>query len=461
MARMTAPNTTETTAAQARAAETGAAQVYSPEVDAPQSVDALRSARTRSSKKQWLVKGLLLFAALIACGLPVLLIASPISYVPLITVVLLVLCSFAYVHVLKRTFSFSEEQIQQVCERGTNAALKVTLTNKSIFPHSYVDVRFSISDLFGGTAAVKNITVSLGPRQTNSFEFDAQFSHVGRYTAGVDCVVLHDFLGLFSAKIVQPICHQVLVRPRLFDFPDVTMEESSDSVTQLMKVINSTDSVDYSGVREYRFGDPMKTVHWNLSARAADRSLFTRLFEEFVSPSLSIIMDCFSDFKGNEELMCVFDGIVESSSSFARFARCQGVDCVVRYLNRSWEGVSVNLGTEADTEQLVLSAQRIAPLVENPQHAALPLEMLVQEGARARGSANVAFVTARLSEEMLVVLSELASRHTLPILVLCLPASFAGKERKAYLKPLAALQGLGIPYFVMESSGFETKGVAL
>lgn len=413
-----------------------------------------------SNKKQWVVKGLLLFAALIACGLPVLLIASPISYIPLITVLLLVLCSFVYVQVLRRTFSFSEEQIQQVCERGTNAALKVTLTNKSIFPHTYVDVCFSISDLFGGTAAVKNITVSLGPLQTNSFEFSAQFGHVGRYTAGVDSVVLHDFLGLFGAKIEQPICHQVLVRPRLFSFPDVKMEESSDSVTQLMKVINSTDSVDYSGVREYRFGDPLKTVHWNLSSRTADNTLYTRLFEEFVSPSLSIIMDCFSDFNDDEDLMCAFDGVVESASSFARFARRQGVDCVVRYLNRNWESVSVNLGTEADTEQLVLSAQRIQALSKDSRYEALPLEMLVQEGMRARGSANVALVTARLSSQMLVVLSELAARHILPILVVCLPASFAGKERQNYLKPLVALQGLGIPYFVMESNGYETKEVA-
>lgn len=403
--------------------------------------------------------GFLLLLTLLACGVPVLLVASPISYVPFITVVLMVLASFLYLQILKHTFSFSEDQLARSCERGTTVRLNVVLSNKSPFPHPYIDVSFCISDLFEGNDAVRHVSASLGAFETSNFSFDAQFSHVGRYSAGIDSVVLHDLLGLFQAKIDCTLCHQVIVRPRLFDFPGVELTDANESAAQMMRAIASTDSIDYSSVREYRYGDPLKTVHWNLTSRSAEGTMYTRLYEEFVSPSLSIIIDPFSDVSSTDDLMSTFDGIIESAASFARFAQSEGVDCTVRYAARNYEYTAVRLSTMADTEQLVLSAQRIASVSDGRPQMALPLEMLNAEANSQQRVGNVAFVTGRVSQDIIQLLSVLSARRIRPLLIVCVPASFVGPDRKKYLTPLHQLSARGIPYFIMESNEQETRGV--
>lgn len=407
-----------------------------------------------------MVKGLLVAAALFACVVPVLLVASPISYVPLIMVVCLVALSWAYLQVLKRNFSFSEEALARSCERGSNVRLSVTLRNGCALPHPYIDVSFCISDLFDGRDVVRHVTVALGAHEVQQFDFDAQFSHVGRYSAGIDSVVLHDMLGLFEARIDRTLCRQVVVRPRLFSFPGISISEINESAAAQVRAIASTDSVDYSSVREYRFGDPLKTVHWNLTSRSANHTMYTRLFEEFVSPSLSIVIDPFADFEGKEQLMSCFDGEVESAASLARFAQANGIDCSVRYMTSGGEYEQAHLTSVSDTEELVLASSRIFPVSDGRPQMMLPLEALHTQAASMQRVGNVAFVTARVSDEIVQLLSSLAANRISPLLVLCVPAGLAGDERARYLAPVRQLSARGIPFLVMESNEYETRGVA-
>lgn len=404
-----------------------------------------------------IAKALLLVGALLACGVPVALIAHPVSYVPLLTVLIVVALSFAYLQVLKRTFSYDESQMADSCERGQDVGLSVTVTNRSMLPHPRVEVALYISDLFGEYGALHTMTVPLGPRETTTFDFDARFAHLGRYTAGVDHVTLFDLLGLFSARIDNATRRRVIVRPRLFDLVDVDVSNADEQAEVSMLKPVTSDNADYASVREYRYGDPLKTVHWSLSARSADGTLYTRLYETYVNPSLAIVIDPFAESGDPEELMSLFDGVVESAASLSHFARSQGVECTIRYLDRNLDPASACLASSSDADELVLDAHRITPLSESGMRAAIPIDMLRAEGIGQQGASNVAFATARLSEDIVAAIVEIAGQRRNPILLLTVPARLVGRERAAYLAPLSRLAQMGIPYFVFESTELETR----
>lgn len=441
-------------------------------------------------------KALLLVAALLLCGVPVALVAHPISYVPLITVVLALAASFAYLQILKRTFSLSEDGMRRSCERGESVGLSVTLSNGSILPHPRVVVSFYITDLFGEYDALRTMTVPLGPREVATFDFDANFTHLGRYAAGVDSVRLSDLFGLFSCTIPNAQRRQIVVRPRLFDLTDVDISEAEEESASMVKPITA-DGTDYASVREYRFGDPLKTVHWNLTARSATNIMYTRLFETYVTPSAAAIIDPFAPAGDREVLMSLFDGMMEGAASLSRFARAQGVECTIRYLGRGFEPASICLAGEEDADELILSACRIVPLSggtgaqgaanqtgEAGSHraetahaggcgpdrvpsaddirraASIPVELFLQEGCGSQGASNIAYITARLDEDILSALEDVAARRRQAMLMLVVPASLVGRPRSEFLAPLLQLAQAGIPYYVLESTELETRRVA-
>ncbi len=425
-------------------------------------------------------KALLLVATLLLCGIPAALVAHPVSYVPLIMVVLSVAASFAYLRILKRTFSISEEGMRRSCERGEAVGLSVTLSNASILPHPRVVVCFYITDLFGEYDAMRTMTVPLGPREASTFSFDANFTHLGRYFAGVDHVQLTDLFGLFSCTVQNAHRRQVIVRPRLFDLREVDISEAEEESASMVKPITA-DGTDYASVREYRFGDPLKTVHWNLTARSATGTMYTRLFETYVTPSVSVVIDPFSHAEDREVLMSLFDGMMEGASSLSRFARAQGVECAIRYLGRGFEPASVCLAGEEDSDELILSAHRIVSLAQGAageasgeeraeggqagdladirRAASIPVELFVQEGVGSQGASNIAFVTSRLDEDILVALEEVTARRRQAMLMLVVPATLIGRQRAEFLSPLSQLSAAGIPYYVLESTELETRRV--
>lgn len=402
-------------------------------------------------------KALTLGLVLASCTVCVLLLASPISYVPLTALLVALAASFAYLQILKRGFSFSEQQMIDSCERGHEVGMRVVLSNRTPLPFPRIDMAFFITDLFGAYDASRSMTVNLGPRETRSYDFDASFSHLGRYEAGVESIVIHDLLGLFTARIENTRRRSVVVRPRVFDFHQADISEAGEEESANPVKTVTDDSADYASVREYHYGDPLKTIHWNLSARSIDGTLYTRLFELNVSPTLRIVMDPFSAAQGSEVLMELFDAIVEATASLSRTALGSGIECSIAYLDRKLEPATTKLLSDADADELVLDLKRIECVEQAQDRADLPIEMLRSEGCGPGASSNIAFATSRIDARISTALTDIAARHRNPILLLAVPASLAGHEREEFLAPARHLSLMGIPCIVVESDEHETR----
>ena len=413
-----------------------------------------------SAKRRTVVRGVLLALALLVTVLPAVFVASPISYVPPLMIVVTVGLSFAYMLVLKRTLTFDEAGMATSCERGQKVEFVIDLNNASYFPHARLELYFYVSDLFGNYDALTPMKATLGAHEHRSFSFGAQFSHLGEYSAGISKVVVHDLLGLFSTELHNSERHYVSVLPRVFDIGNVDLSNvtTQESKNQFKPI--ASDDMDYAGVREYQLGDPMKTVHWNLSARTPG-TLYTRLFEVFANPGLDIIVDPYAPPYESGSLMSVFDGLVESAVSADRYARDMGVESGLTYITREDEPASMHLSSAESSLELVQRMQKVVredtPEVDSTQ----VLQLLRQASHSVHGHGNIALCTSRLDQQAVSTLVEAKMRRRNPLLFLSVPTGLSDEERKAFLAPLRRLDAAGVVYYVVEAKDFGTEVSAL
>jgi uncharacterized protein (DUF58 family) len=404
---------------------------------------------------------LLVCAALVVLVAPVLLVAHPISYVPLIAAIFTVVLSWAYLQVLRHSLLMSMAQMSGSCERGQQADLAVALTNASVLPFARIEMQFFVTDLFGSYDDIRRLTCALSPRESCTLDFDVRFAHLGTYRAGIDHVVIYDLLGLFSSRILGGASRQVVVRPRKVLLDAVTsLQAIPDESRRMLKPVAS-DDMDYASVREYRYGDPLKHIHWNLTARSPASVMYTRLYEAYVNPSLAIILDAYSPSLEAEELMSLFDGMVECATALCHEARAAGIDAEVRDLDREGIPTTCRLASATDADGLVTGMMRITPVEGQDVRATETEEMLRSAGLRSHGFGNVALITSRIDAGHLSALVEIRMRRRNALAFVAVPRTLEGRDRESFLAPLRRLGAARIPHYVVESTEVETKVVGL
>lgn len=415
----------------------------------------------RSARRARVGRIVLSIVVMVLLVLPAVLLADPITYVPPIAAGLLVIVSWFYLRVLQRSLSMGVAQMTESCERGEITPLSITLQNKSALPFPRIQMDFYVTDLFGDYDDVRTLTCALGGKETSTIDFDVSFAHLGVYRAGVNRVVIWDLIGLFSHTIKQGVAKSVAVRPRRVRMgqADVSRAAPDESLNALRPI--ASDDVDYLGVREYRYGDPLKTVHWNLSARSANGQLYTRLFEAYVNPSLVIVVDPYAPELGADDLMSLFDGMIEVTATLCEQAREVGVDAEVRYLARDGEPAACHLMTPDDADGLVASMMPVTPLQSDHVDSGSIEEMLRAAGLRSHCAGNIAYVAARPDAGSLAALSDAAAARRNTMAFLAVPRELEGRERDQFVAPLRSLGDAGGAYYVVESTEIVTEVMGL
>lgn len=375
--------------------------------------------------------------------------ATAFGWVPLVTVTLGILAAFIYLQVLKRALSFEETSSLADCQRDQDITFTVAFKNSSPLFFFRIEVYFYISDLYGNVASRAMTTMSLAPFESYELSFLGRFEHIGTYSAGLEKVRVVDFLNLFSATVPNERKQTVQVTPKLqpldgLRFSPDAMQESTKAAKTIL-----ADSMDYAYVREYVPGDPLKTIHWKLSSRNADGRYMTRLYEMPTNPAVDVCMSFFAPGTDAAELMGLFDAVVESAFSIAGFARRQGMETTVSFVDARGERERLETWGEDDMPQIICDM----PAMGNGSAAASAALDLVRDATVAEHTANNLVVcTADLSAQMVDLICDAKVRRKEPLLVAVIPSSLVGKQRDDYTAPLARLDAAGIGYIVISKS---------
>ena len=384
---------------------------------------------------------------------------TAVGWVPFIGVACAIVLAFVYLQVLKHSLKLLERSNVHDCERNEDVRFKVRFANRCPLFFFRMEAHFFTADLYGKPVSHRATTIALAPFEKYDMPFTARFEHIGIYRAGLDRVAVYDFLRLFSFSLKGPKRQRIQVVPRIVDVSGI--EFANKSIVEANKAARSvlSDSMDYAAVREYAYGDPMKNVHWKLSARSDD--LMTKMFEVYTNPGVAVVLDFYGPGQNAISLMRMFDGVVESGLSIARYAQWQGMDSELHYCDRAGERVRRTNWRKSDLPDLVGSMPRFS---NDPRHEEDAVKLLETQIRSTYGQNNVVVCSANLSSRMVETVVEAKVRRRDPLFIAVVPRGLEGREREQWLAPLGRLDAEGIPYRVIsdadELSGKKKAGAA-
>ena len=416
--------------------------------------------RVRSVPRRALKVVGFVLCALLLC-IPAALCATPAAWLFPLTLALALALSAGWLAVIRRSVSVEVECPSGTAQRGGSCSFVVRMSNASRLPAPRVEATCYVTDLFGAVDSTTQVAAALGPKKSAETVVDVKLPHLGSFACGVSRAEARDLIGAFSAEVpCEGAEAQVSVTPKPVDVgdPDLDTTASDDSKLMFRPVIS--DDMDYAGVREYRYGDPMKSVHWNLTSRNPGGVMYTRLFEVNATPSLSVVVDGGAAEYSNDGLMSVLDGSVEASCALLEDSLERGIDSKMTYpLARG--GMSGWRGGAKD--QLVTDIAR--PSLEAAAGFDA-LEALAAECTSNHGAGNVCWVSSRVPLEAVELLAALRGRRRHAMAVVVVPAGSTAedeKAREAALKAAKRLTANGIAWRTATSNeqGTSLQGVGL
>lgn len=371
--------------------------------------------------------------------------ATLIGWAPFLIVLVGVAVSAVYSAVLKGGIGFEEMTNVGSCRRDSEVVFSVAFKNRTPLLASRIVAHFYIADMFDNVANEGATTLSLSPFETYDLKFTTRFEHLGTYHAGLREIEVADALGLFTSVLPNEDQSEVEVTPQILDLDAIEFSNTSmDEQTRAAKSVLA-DSMEYAYSREYVRGDPLKTIHWKLSARTG--TFMTRLYEVYTNPSVLVIMDFYADSNEARDLMTMFDTVVESAFSIARFAARQGMDVAVAFCDRYGEDRMV---TGLDDDAVTQTVSDLPRMSNDPADASSAIDILQRQTASPRGFNNIFVCTPNVGADMVsaVVGVKLARRS--PAMVAVVPPSLLDdRERQSHCAALMRFEDDGIPYSIV------------
>ena len=196
--------------------------------------------------------------------------------------------------------------------RGDSVAMEVSVSHQSILPIAPVRLKMRATS---NTPGAMIYLTQLGRRkQKVAYRFCAE--HVGAMFPGVESFTVSDVFGLFKKEHQPEVAgHELLVLPVPFTVEPLTFAAGDMGVETMKRAME--DPSNPSDFRGYQPGDPLKRIHWKMSARK--RELMIRQFEEPALPDALVMMDtsppALSEGMDASKLCYLQDAVLETAAS--------------------------------------------------------------------------------------------------------------------------------------------------
>lgn len=406
----------------------------------------------RNSRRIRTVAACVLLGALLAVPIPF--VNTAIGYAPFIAYLLVLAASFAYLKVLVRKLHFETKNFESGCYRKEQLTFHLEIRNESILPAVSITVLFYMSDLFGAPGATTTKHITLPPKATKTFDFDVAFAHIGSYEVGIRQIEVTDPFGIYHHVKANSQLQEVEVQPRVYNVAD--LQVSSDTLLESKRSFSAVinEGMDYSGVREYRWGDPIKAIHWKLSARETSMEYYTRLYETVTNPGLEVIIDTEAPSSYNaQQLMNIYDGLVEAAFSIEEWGALSGLETQVAFEDET--GRTRRFDGPLSHARLEVLA-RIPRIHEGEGIQAL--DILSSEAISIYSQSNLVLCTSCVGTGLVGTLLRVQANRRNPILVVVVPAHLDAEEQRRFLAPLTRVSAAGIPYLVVSEAEELGKG---
>ena len=191
------------------------------------------------------------------------------------------LFSLVTILVFKCTLRMETALKQKQVRRGENLHLTVSVKQKCPFPAGLCTLTLQKG------RETEKASLILHPFREDLLDCTMPARHVGSFGYGALELTVYDVFCLFTLHIRSAEVPQALVLPNPFEIEKPAFVMGEEGLRALART--QEDPTSPEDVRGYVAGDPMKRIHWKLSARK--RELLVRRFETPEPPDTLILLN--------------------------------------------------------------------------------------------------------------------------------------------------------------------------
>ncbi|MBQ3083876.1 MAG: DUF58 domain-containing protein [Clostridia bacterium] len=224
-----------------------------------------------------------------------------------------------------------EEPPHKVC-RLNEFCLRATIKSKTPILLPLMKFNLTVSNSDGDESVRGYSIVHFRAFGETVVEIPMNYSVRGIYKAGINSVVLYDFLRLFSVKKKLQKTVSVVVTPRTLrlELPVHASRQEQENVASVGGR-ETKNSGDMAGIREFNEYDTLRQVHWKLSARLS--KMIVKTYWENSCDNIMVLADL---FPYEEELLMnrrLTDCVVEMAGQLMTLLNEAGVRTTLGYGN--------------------------------------------------------------------------------------------------------------------------------
>ncbi len=217
--------------------------------------------------------------AIVAFGLVSLVLGNELMF--LITFCLIALLALAkvFAHWTLRPLHLDVSGTPEAIE-GQEVTLKLRLTNKGMLPRYLVEARLDLPASVEAADTNHLVFGQLLPHQFEEATVKVRFRRRGLQSVGQAVLWAQDPLGLFIATRTATPQTQVLVYPQPKPLPlepEGAMRQIQWEAERAIAPLPSSVGEEFWGVRPYQSGDPLKRIHWKITAHQGELSILQTL----------------------------------------------------------------------------------------------------------------------------------------------------------------------------------------
>lgn len=256
---------------------------------------------------------ILYVVALISVGLVNYYFNSYILDVLLFAVLMIIPLGLVSIMISRINLSFEINADKSGYKKEEEGKMLVKFTNKGRFLISHVHI-YPYHQEGVEMTNMKRLKVPIVvPKESFNYEIPFKANYRGIYHIGVKKVVVRDYFNLFALPMSKKVTTDVLYYPNLLLG---NVKSRKDTISEREKVygIDYVEQDVMVDIRPYEYGDPLKKVHWKLSAK--NSTLQVKKFSSNKEKKTAILVDTRSKtYNTNIKRLQIEDKIMEETAS--------------------------------------------------------------------------------------------------------------------------------------------------
>lgn len=283
------------------------------------------------------------------------------GYTPLLFLLsLLPIDALCVLHARRCVHDLSSPDFRE-SQRGAPVEFPYTYQNSSRSLVCHLSISLRLMGPKGSRPDKSKVTLDIAPGVTETFRLSVTPRHIGVYRIQTQKIRVYGPVGLFAMKLpTERPATSVLVPSRSETVAPKAIARSGQGENAARAERRGHSADNYDGVREYAPGDPLRSIHWKLTAH--HRKIMTRLYEE-EKDYVTVAVDLRPVHGPAEQMLCIHDQLCES----AYRAVCDRFDQGAKIRLIFFEGERLRVlwaGSETDLTEAAVGLASADPATE-------------------------------------------------------------------------------------------------